>query len=240
MPKPFDQLRERLLRAGIAPRHVRRYLAELTDHLADLRTQENRPGRGPAEIEEAAMARLGSMDHLAKAMTDQRQLQSWCARAPWATFSLAPGFALAAAWAVALFILWSGWQMFLPNAATPFGTGHFRFFDFANLYFQLGKAIYFFAPVLVGWGMAVLAIRQRTKVWWPAAGMLLVALAASTVHVYAGRTAVPGGIAHDHVGFTVALVQGSPFGLLQMMMVFSATALPYVIWRFYEAYRRTA
>jgi len=33
---PFEELRERLLTAGIAPRHVRRYLAELSDHLDDL------------------------------------------------------------------------------------------------------------------------------------------------------------------------------------------------------------
>ena len=31
-PTQFPELRERLLRAGIAPRHVRRYLTELTDH----------------------------------------------------------------------------------------------------------------------------------------------------------------------------------------------------------------
>ncbi len=29
MEKPFNELRERLLRAGVAPRHVRRYLSEL-------------------------------------------------------------------------------------------------------------------------------------------------------------------------------------------------------------------
>ena len=33
---PFEALRERPLAAGIAPRHVRRYLAELNDHLDDL------------------------------------------------------------------------------------------------------------------------------------------------------------------------------------------------------------
>jgi hypothetical protein len=239
MPKLFHELREQLLRAGVAPRHMRRYLRELADHFADLRAEEDRPGRNAADAEAAAMARLGSMDNLAKAMIEQRQFQSWCARAPWAMFSIAPALILAAAWAVALFILWSGWNIFLPGTATPFGTGHYRFFDLANLYFQFGKAIYFFAPVLVGWGMAVLAIRQRTKTWWPAVGMLIVALAASTAHVFAGRTAVPGGVAHVSMGFTVALVQGRPFGLLHMMVVFSVAALPYMVWRIYQSYWRT-
>ena len=101
MAKPFNELRERLLRAGVAPRHVRRYLTELADHLADLRAEEERAGRSRADAESAALIRLGGMDDLAKAMTEQRQFQSWCVRAPWATFGLAPLFLLAGAWFVA-------------------------------------------------------------------------------------------------------------------------------------------
>ena len=68
MAKPLNELRERLLRAGVAPRHVRRYLTELADHLADLRAEEERAGRSRVDAESAALARLGRMDDLAKAM----------------------------------------------------------------------------------------------------------------------------------------------------------------------------
>ena len=34
-PQQFETLGERLLRSGIAPRHVRRYLRELRDHYDD-------------------------------------------------------------------------------------------------------------------------------------------------------------------------------------------------------------
>ena len=121
MAKPFNELRERLLRAGVAPRHVRRYLTELADHLADLRAEEERAGRSRAEAESAALVRLGGIDDLAKAMIEQRQFQSWCARAPWAMFGLAPLFLLAGAYFVACLYLWSGWKIFLPGADTPFG-----------------------------------------------------------------------------------------------------------------------
>lgn len=90
MPKPFDELREQLLRAGVAPRHVRRYLTELTDHLADLRREEMHSARNAGDAEVEAFARLGNMDDLAKAMIEQRQFQSWCARAPWAMFVWRP------------------------------------------------------------------------------------------------------------------------------------------------------
>src|ERR1700748_2631992 len=105
MPKPFHELRERLLRAGMAPRHVRRYLSELADHLADLKAEEERAGLNRTDAETAALARLGGMDDLAKSMIEQRQFQAWCARAPWAIFGLAP-LLLAGIWFVSLLILW--------------------------------------------------------------------------------------------------------------------------------------
>jgi hypothetical protein len=242
MPKPLHDLRERLLRAGVAPRHVRRYLGELTDHLADLRTEEVRAGRGAAEAESAAFARLGSADDLAKAMIEQRQFQSWCVRAPWAMSSLAPVLLLAGAWVIALFILWSGWQIFLPGASTPFGDHDDRLFDAANLYFQLGKAIYFFAPILVGWGIALIEARQRLKAIWPAIGLVLIALIGGASEVHAGRTAVPGGLGHIRMSFNLAasVHGGYPFGLVHAAILLAVTALPYLIWRLQQAYWRSA
>src|SRR6185312_4452512 len=121
MSKPFRELRERLLRAGVAPRHARRYLNELADHLADLTAEEERAGRSRTDAESAALTRLGGIDDLAKAMTEQRQFQSWSVRTPWAMFSLTPLFLLAGFYLIAIMILWSGWKMFLPGADTPFG-----------------------------------------------------------------------------------------------------------------------
>ena len=157
MAKPFHELRERLLRAGVAPQHVRRYLAELSDHFADLRAEEKHAGHGPAHSESSALARLGGMEELAQAMIEQRQFQSWCVRAPWAMFGVAPILLLAAAWLVALFILWSGWQIFLPGADTPF----VRIDGLREIfYFNVGRLLYFGAPIVVGWGIC-LALRVK-------------------------------------------------------------------------------
>lgn len=241
MPKLFHDLRERLLRAGVAPRHVRRYLCELTDHLADLRTEELHAGHSAADAESTALSRLGSMDDLAKAMIEQRHFQSWCARAPWAMFSLAPALILAAAWVVALFILWSGWNIFLPGAATPFGAGHFRLFDLANIYFQIGRAIYLGAPILVGWGIGLIAARQRLKSIWPLVGFVLIALLGGTGQVHVHPPVVPGELAHVGMGFTLApIIQGNPYGLLHTLFLLAMTAVPYLVWRLQRTYPRSA
>ncbi|MHB1936152.1 MAG: hypothetical protein ACYCOR_06175 [Acidobacteriaceae bacterium] len=241
MGKLFRELRERLLRAGVAPRHVRRYLRELTDHLADLRAEEVRSGRNRADTESAALNRLGGMDELAKAMIEQRQFQSWCARAPWAMFSLAPALVLAAAWFVALFILWSGWNIFLPGAETPFGAGHYRLFDLANLYFQFGRSIYLGAPIFVGWGIGLVAARQRLNAIWPALGLFLIALIGGASQVHAHPPAAPGELAHVSMGFTLApIVQGNPAGLLHALILLALAALPYLVWKLQQAYSRSA
>jgi hypothetical protein len=78
----LHELRERLLRAGVAPRHVRRYLTELREHWADLTAEEERAGRNPAEAATLALTRLGRVDELARTMIEQPELRSWTAPVP--------------------------------------------------------------------------------------------------------------------------------------------------------------
>jgi hypothetical protein len=232
MSKPFNELRERLLRAGVAPRHVRRYLSELGDHFADLRAEEERAGRSRADAESAALIRLGGMDDLFQAMMEQRQFQSWCVRAPWAMFGLGPLFLLAGAWFVALFILWSGWKIFLPGTDTPFVPLH----GFAILYFGAGRLVYYGAPILIGWGIGVIAARQRFKAVWPTVGLVPIALLAVSAQVHASRPAGGGGVGHISVGFALGpSVQGISSGLFHALLILFLMALPHLIWRLQKA-----
>lgn len=231
--KAFNELRECLLRAGVAPRHVRRYLAELADHFADLKSEEERAGLNPPEAESAALARLGSMDDLARAMINQRQLKSWCARSPWVMFGFAPLIFLAGAYFAACLYLWCGWMIFKPGADTPFGGSAGTMYSFSNIYFQLGKYYYISAPVFVGWAIALLAARQRLKAMWPAFALILVAWMGATARISAGRTAVPHGLGHIRMSFftfpsSTPDISGE---LVRALMILTFTALPYVIWR---------
>ncbi len=228
MPGPFDDIRERLLAAGVAPRHVRRYLAELADHLADLGAEGMRVGLGPAEAEAAALVRLGSRDDLVRAMTGQRSFQSWSVRAPWAIFGLAPLVLLAAAYFVACMILWSGWRIFLPDAQTPFT----RLGGPAIAYFGVGKLIYFGAPILIGCGLSLLAVRQRLGAAWPIVGIALIAMIASTAQVHASRQALAGAVRRVSMGFAVgASAQAVVYELVHALMIVAFSLLPLLLWR---------
>jgi hypothetical protein len=225
MSTPFVDLRERLLRAGLAPRHVRRYLAELAEHLADVTAEEQRAGRSDANAQAAALVRIGGFDELARAMIEQRQFQSWCARAPWAIFGLAPLFLLAGAYLIACLILWSGWTIFLPAADTPFGP---RLHGLAVVYFGVGKLLYFGAPVLLGWGVGLIAARQRMGALWPTVGLLVTAVLASSARVHASRPLLPGSVGNISMDF--ASTRGA-----QLLAILCFAALPYCIWRLHIA-----
>jgi hypothetical protein len=86
----FDSLREKLLLGGIAPRHVRRYLAELNEHLDDLTREQRGCGYDGEDARLRARARLGDDEELASAMLAQKGFRSVASRAPWAVFLLLP------------------------------------------------------------------------------------------------------------------------------------------------------
>ena len=164
---------------------------------------------------------------------EQRRFQSWCVRAPWATFGIAPLVLLAGAWFVALLILWSCWTIFRPGANMPFVPSD-RMREF--FYFNIGRSLYFGAPILIGWGIGLAAIRQRSKAFWPTVGLVAIALIGGTAQVHASRTVVPVGLGHIRMDFILRhSLQGVPDGLLHALLILSLTLLPWVIWRLQKA-----
>lgn len=238
MAKPLRELRERLLRAGVAPRHVRRYLAELNEHLSDLVAEEERAGRSRTEAESSALARLGASDQLAAAMIGKPEFQAWSARAPWVAFGVAPLCVLAAAYLVVCVYLWCGWQLFLPGADTPFG-GHVPgpIYGFENVYFQAGKFFYLGAPLLAGWAMMAVAARQRLRIVWPMIGLILVAWMGATARITASRTLVPRALGHIRMDFFVPGADAVASSLLSALVLLLLAALPYFVWTIGRARR---
>jgi hypothetical protein len=86
----FDSIAERLLKGGVLPRHVRRYIGELEDHFAELTTQLERGGLDKKDAELQARARLGDETELVSAMLDLPNIRAWSARAPWLVFAALP------------------------------------------------------------------------------------------------------------------------------------------------------
>jgi len=156
---------------------------------------------------------------------------SFCMRAPWVIFSVAPVSLLAGGYFVACLILWAGWKIFLPGTDSPFGGSPQH--GFANLYFQFGKYFYGGAPILVGWVIAIIAARQRAKAVWPLTGFILVAWMGATARIEASRTVVPRGFGHIHMDFVLwPLDRNGHDGLVHALAILSLALLSYLLWRF--------
>lgn len=164
----FDDLREKLLLGGVAPRHVRRYLRELREHLDDLTAQQRAAGYDDADARLRARARLGDDEELAAAMLAQKQFHSWAARAPWAVFLLLPPvitFAMVLVFHSPLLAI-GKYYGFLEMRLVP---QWFQFFATA----VVTTANWTILPSAAALFVAI-AARQRLKLIWPLAATLVV------------------------------------------------------------------
>jgi hypothetical protein len=173
----YVRLRERLLRAGVAPRHVHRYLRELRDHHEDIVQSEIARGLPRAAAELVANARLGTEDGLAQSVLARPELRSIASRFPALTFGLGPAICwLALGIAIVAVIRNAGDR---AADALALGTDALLAGTQAVCAFQFRVA-----PVLFSAAMVVVCLRQRVKFSWPIAGTAALCLLAGTVSIH--------------------------------------------------------
>jgi hypothetical protein len=182
-PHQFENLRERLLCGGVAPRHVRRYLRELRDHYDDLLSAELARGADLATARETAWARLGTEESLARGMLERPELRSKAARFPALVFGVVP------------VLTWLGAPIALAAASSLLPEGSRRaepsaaFIDACyTLCLLYTRAV----PVLLGAAALEAAARRRLRARWALVGTGAVDVLAGTaiVHVFPGQLGV--------------------------------------------------
>ena len=75
-------LRNDLLAAGIAPKHVLRVIVELDEHFDDLVVEAMAAKLDRCAAEQKALSQLGDLEQVAMAMRQQPQLRGWAWRWP--------------------------------------------------------------------------------------------------------------------------------------------------------------
>ncbi|HEY4076397.1 MAG TPA: hypothetical protein VGM26_05630 [Rhizomicrobium sp.] len=169
---PFEAMAETLLKGGVAPRHVRRYVRELDDHLGDLTERQREAGYDGDDARLRARARLGDDRELAAAMLNQPGLRSWPARLPWLVFvALPPVVAVLAIMPVFTLFYFIGDSADRISAVTAIPSGWLR--GVAQLVLA---AINVLAVPAIVTLFAILARRQRLGLLWPLLGIVLLAL----------------------------------------------------------------
>ena len=169
----FEAVTEQLLKGGVAPRHVRRYVRELDEHLDDLTAQQRASGYDGEDAASRARARLGTDSELAQAMLERPGMRSWPARLPWLVFILLPPVLTA----VGGLALYAGFYFIGDGAAKIHAvlplpeSGLIRFSVTAM------QTINVLIVPVTATLLAILAQRQRLKLRWPLLGIALLLLA---------------------------------------------------------------
>jgi hypothetical protein len=166
----FEALRERLLRAGIAARHVRRYVGELRDHFDDLVRDEIARGATRSVAESNARARLGNEDALAEVMLARPGTRAIAARYPWAVFGIAPAVLVFAAVFGAVLIeaaIFKTVQMFVPHPVAAQRETMISVIAVWNWFATTA------APLVIAAALCGIGLRQRIAPRWIFAGIAI-------------------------------------------------------------------
>jgi hypothetical protein len=193
----FAGLSRRLLRAGVAPRHVKRLTAELEAHFADIVAELRSAGRSQAESESQAAIRLGTEDVLAANIIARPELQSWARQWPRLAFVLLPLLALPLQFVLSMLAAVGVFNFStrilgltaLHASAVPWVVGALQTYGV------------WIAPMLTAGVACFLAARRGAPALWPIVGSALIALAgASTNAGFEWSPAVPRGALSGGIG----------------------------------------
>ena len=171
----FDRLRERLLQGGVARRHIKRVLTELSDHYDDALRAEHAAGLSGAEAAARAWERLGSEDEIVVSTLAHLELRALPARFP-RTISVVGPLALWFGAFAGSMMLFAGTLKVLEVTGvigTPFSVAPLWVKDVAN------AAMFFYMrilPIVIGAGVAVVFARRRLVPVWTIAGAVAISV----------------------------------------------------------------
>lgn len=193
-----SELREDLLRAGLSPRHVGRYLRELSEHRADIEAHLRQAGLPAKAARQQADRRLGDRDALLLPMLADRRFRSYAARWPALFYLVLPlglqlGFAV---FGVCALLLATGTG--LRAAMADLGA--------------VTALLLLVSPVLLSW-LALGAARHRyAPLRWPLLGAVAGAAFAAALQLVVTSPA-------DGVAGQIGLGVGMPAPLLMVALL---------------------
>lgn len=227
-------LKVRLLRGGVAPRHVKRTLRELRHHLADLEQCALAAGLSPEKAAAQAREQIGDREQIVQATLARPELKSWAYRCPWAVYGILPAVGLALA-IVGSILLCVG-ILTLAQAMSGLGDAAFGQALAARQWVLSMIGAWAFAtihllPVVFAGLLCVMAARRDAPLLWPAFGVLLILLLGFCSNLSFSPPQMPGGQGELRAGIgfsTEMLLQMRTLGLL---LTSACILVPYYLWR---------
>jgi hypothetical protein len=175
----LSELREQLLRAGVAPRHAARAVLEIAEHLQQFTLDG--VGRGVNELDAQAEAHtaIGSNEVLVQRYVVRPELIAWSYRSPVLAFALLPlsGYLMLL---IATTLILCGINQHLSGQLH-----HITIAPQITHWIDLAERVIFLwiFPWLTLVSVAVLSYRHRAGLRWPLVGMIVVGVLAALINV---------------------------------------------------------
>jgi hypothetical protein len=216
----FDELRESLLRAGVAPRHVRRAVLETESHFQQLIDEECGRGNSDHDARVEAHRRLGTNQLLVQRYAARPELRAWSHRWPGICFVLLP---------LITYLLISGAiLMALVGLAHEFEPYLHQVHIAPNVTYGIDLAsrivLLWLFPWFVAAAFAALAYRRRVALRWPLIGIIAISALTSLTNV---DVTVTGGPTPGQVGAGIGIsVQSLPEQMTRAAIVAVSALAP--------------
>ena len=183
----FNELREALLRAGVASRNVRRAVLEIESHFQQLIDEERGRGNSDRDARIEAHRRLGTNQLLVQRYAALPELRAWSRRWPGICFVLLP---------LITYLLISGAVlMAVLGLAHEFEPYLHRVHIAPHVTYAIDRAarimLLWLFPWFVAAAFAILAYRRRVALRWPLIGIIAISALTSLTNVEVTLTGGP-------------------------------------------------
>jgi hypothetical protein len=225
----FYWLRERLVREGVAPKHVRRTIAELRDHHTDLFAEAFARGCSVEDAEREASTRLGDEDFLAAEVLARPELRTWAYRWPWIAYGVTPTLLLVLAFVALLLLLGLS-----HVARTDQGTFSARWGSPAAVWSVFGAMRLFYSvglPVVLAGACCFVAGQRGVASRWPLMGVVIASVVGAALHFNIVWPHGPEANGALSLQLTVPPFPGSGDAMLRAVATCAVTLGPFLWWR---------
>ena len=225
----FHSLKETLLRGGVAPKHVRRTIAELQDHHTDLFAEAFARGCSFEDAEREASVRLGDEGSLATQVIARPELRSWTHRWPWLTYGVSPTLLLGVAFAALLVLLGVSGAVRVDQ-----DTFADRWGSPAAIWSASGaiRLLYSFGlPVLLAGAYCFLAGQRRMALKWPVIAVIIASIVGAALQFNVVWPHGPEANGALSMTLSVPPFPGSRGTVLRAATTCALTLGPYLLWR---------
>lgn len=230
----FRGLRMRLLRGGVAPKHVDRTLRELRHHCVDLEQQALSEGLSQREAAAFAAERIGDPELIIKEALGRPELKSWAHRWPWGVYGILPVIALALTVVGSILVFINVLE--LAESSSGLSPAAFANAMFDRWWVRVSietwrVSMVYVVPVLFAGVLCVFAARRDASFLWPTIGVLLVLFLGFCYDLTVVPPAAPDQLAEFGAGIGFGVNRFLSIRALRLLVPLVLVLGPYYWWR---------